>query len=308
MLRNALAAAFAAWLIAAAAPAQPASPADGASGSTTVAPVVVQGRSPQAQKAFDEAVKGFLHDMGRPGPIGQISRWAEPVCPIVAGLTPAMDRFVDDRIREVATRVGAPGPADCGKGGNVMVIFTTQPGQLMTDIREHHEGMLGYHFVGETRSLAAFQPPMKSWYVTATRTPAAGTMMIDAAYAPGPPGGSGSRIPLEYRSEFAFATIVADANRLEGQQIGAVADRIAMLVLSRPAPREGCSALPSILDFLDPACPSGVSREGLTAYDEAYLQALYAYRGSELRSVQRRAMASTVASRTGAALPAPARP
>lgn len=62
-----------------------------------------------------------------------------------------------------------------------------------------------------------------------------------------------------------------------------------------PAPRDGCSALPSILDLLDPECPSGGAAEGLTSYDEAYLKALYAYKGSELKSFERRALAKSVA-------------
>ena len=299
---RALALTLAGWLVAGPVLAESTPPsAAKTQDSTTVGQVVVQGRSPRAKKALEKAVAQFLHDMGRPGPFGQISRWAEPVCPITAGLTPALDRFVNQRIREIAARVGAPGAGDCGKGGNVMVMFTTKPDQLMSDIREHHEGLLGYHYVGETKSLAAFQPPMKSWYITTTSIQGGDFVMLDRAYAPGPPGGTASRIPPPLQSRFAFALVVVDANLLDGEEIGPVADRIAMLALSKPAARTACSSLPSVMDFLT-MCP-GPPALGLTDYDEAYLKALYAYKGSELRYFERRSLARQIIK--GAGLPSP---
>ncbi len=301
MLRTYLAAVLVAFsavgVRAAAAPAQTAPHEAAPADSTTVGQVVVQGRSLQARKTFQKAVAQFLHDAGRPGPFGQISRWGGPVCPTTAGLSAAMNSFISQRIREIAARVGAPDSGDCAKGGGVMVLFTTQPDQLMADVRKHHPGLLGYHYVGETRSLAAFQPPMKSWYVTTTRIPGTDFVMLDRAYAPGPPGGTASHIPLPLQSRFAFALVVVDANLVEGQAIGSVADRIAMLALSKPAPRTGCSALPSVMDFLDPLC-RGAAVEGLTEYDEAYLKALYAYKGDEQRYFQRGAMGKAMVSQT----------
>ena len=304
----------AAWLVAGAAVAQPAPPSAPASksapsaadsaASTTVGEVVVRGRPAVTAQSFAKAVQNFVHQGGRLGPIRQVSRWADAVCPVSAGLSHAFDDFVDKRIREVAARVGAPG-GDC-RQGNVMVVFTTKPDELMADVRKHHEGLLGYHYVGETKSLAAFQPPMKSWYVTLTKIPGGDFAMLDQAYAPGPPSGTASRILPPLKSEFAVVLVVVDANLLEGQKIGPVADRIAMLVLSRPGPRAGCSPLPSVLDFLDPDCPSGGSIEGLTAYDEAYLKALYAYRGAESRFFERSAIARRVIKDMQSALPAEA--
>ena len=286
-----------AWAQAAGAPAPAASPAKSPD-SAAIGEIIVRGHAAKVPKSFDTAVRKFVHDMGRPGPIGQISRWRQPVCPITAGLTPAFDDFVNRRVRQVAARVDAPGPGDCREAANVMVIFTTKPDQLMVDVREHHEGLLGYHFVGQTKSLAAFEPPMKSWYVTVTTMPGGDFAMLDQAYAPGPPAGSGSRIQPEYRSEFAFVLVVIDANLLEGQAIGPIADRVAMLALSRPAPRDGCGSLPSILDLMDPKCPAGGSIQGLTAYDEAYLEALYAYRANEMRSMERKSIARRVEDET----------
>jgi hypothetical protein len=100
----------AAWLAAGVATAQPASPTAPAA-SPTAGDVVVRGHAPTTPETFAKSVEKFVHDWGRPGPIGQISRWAKPVCPLTDGLTPGFNDFVTQRIKEVASRVGAPAPA-----------------------------------------------------------------------------------------------------------------------------------------------------------------------------------------------------
>jgi hypothetical protein len=290
------------WLLASAALAQP--PPARTPGPRDVGEVVVQGaaQAPRTPETFARAVEKFVHDEGRPGPLGQISRWARPVCPVTQGLSPALDDFVTRRIQEIAARVGAGSPADCRGGDDILVVFTTAPDQLMNDVRRHHEALLGFHYVGETKALAAFEPPMKSWYVTMTVAP--GFINIDSANGRLLPNYGASHFPPPMKSEFVFALVVIDANLIEGQTIGAVADRVAMLALSKPAPRSGCSALPSVMDLLDPRCPASGSGEGLSPYDEAYLKDLYAYHASEIMAFERASIRKHMIADTG---PAPGR-
>jgi hypothetical protein len=245
----------------------------------------------------------LVRDLGQPGPIGQIARWREPICPKVMGLTQGFDDFVSQRIKDVAAQVGAPHDQAC-HDFNVLVTFTTEPERLMADVRDHHPALLGYHVIGERRALATFQGPIDSWYVTATsmktgiknyRT----ARRVDVANGPELPTGTGSHIPPEFASEFALELVVIDANRLDGQAIGPVADKIAMLILSKPAAREAdrkCSPLPSVMDVLDANCPSV---EGLTAYDKAFLEGLYAYQGNELRAFEREKIAQRIIKAAG---------
>jgi hypothetical protein len=265
--------------------------------------IVVIGRPTTTPQTFEQAATRFVHDLARLGPVGQVSRWRQPVCPIAAGLTPEFNDFVINRIKDVIARVGVP-TGDCPAGANVMIAFTTMPDKLMTDVRDHHEALLGYHPVGQTKSIAAFRPPMKSWYVTMTSITGEGGARFDTANGPGPPGGTGSHVHTPLTSEFAFVLVVVDSNLLEGQTIGPVADKVAMLALSRPAPRSGCSALPSVMDLLEPDCPTSTSGAGLTAYDESYLKELYAYRGDEQRYFERRTIAKRIAKDLGPSPPA----
>jgi hypothetical protein len=267
------------WLAASVALAEPAPPTPASaqaapSDSTAVSGIVVEGRSQKAMKSFSAAVNRFVQDQGRPSPVHGLARWDQQICPGTVGLTQGFDAFVSKRIKEIAARVGAPGEGTC-KQTNLLIIFTTQPDKLMADIRDHHPGLLGYHNYSETKSLAAFRPPMKSWYITATDGRLDGgdghePRCIDLI-------GCAGRILPPMHVRFAFALVVVDSSRIEGKPIGAVAAEIAMTALSMPAADDGCRTLPSIMDVLNSGCPSSASLDGLTTFDEAYLKALYAY-------------------------------
>jgi hypothetical protein len=267
--------------------------------STSVSGIVVEGRTKEALQAFSDAVDKFVHAEGQPGRVHQLSRWTRPICPQIFGLRQDYDVYVAQRITKLAQKVGATSPGTC-HGTNVLVIFTSQPDALMADVRDHHEILLGPHYRDETEKLAAFQPPMKSWFVTLTAVPlnqtknkdGAEVRQFDSAYGEEQP--ECTRVhecTLEYmksmKSEFAFALVVVEADRIVGKPIGPVADEIAMTVLSKEAQRDGCGALPTVMDLLDPACPAAKSNKGLTAYDEAYLKALYAPHDTEILAYDR---------------------
>ena len=282
------------------APAQPApaAPSTDKPDSTAVSEIVVQAHKKAEMQAFAKSVETFVHAQGRPGMNGQISRWRYRVCPMTAGLAPSFNAFVSKQVKDVAARVGVP--AGACHGVNVLVVFTAQPDRLMADVRDHHAALLGYHQRSEAKSLAVFEPPMKSWYVTGTRQGDSRKIDYDNG-GPFPdllPHGAG-HLPAPFFSDFAFTLIVVDSRQLEGHEIGPVADEIAMLALSKPAPREGCSPLPTVMDVLDPACPSSASVKALSAYDEAFLKALYAYKGSEEMAFERASIRQRIVQETG---------
>lgn len=258
--------------------------------------IVVNARPEASPDEFQRAVDTFVEDLGEPGPFDRISRWGEGVCPRVSGLPKEFGEFIAARIKDVAAQVGAPIATECGDRPNVQVIFTRKPQELADDVRRNHKLLLGYHAFGEAGELATFRPPMKSWYVT--QTIFQGYNEIDIANGPVPPGAATSRLRLPHKSRFAFALIVVDTNLVDGEEIGPVADKIAMLALSNAAPYEGCSRLPSVLDLLEPECGSGASG-GLTEYDQTYLKALYAFDGDEVQGAMRNAIAGRIIAELG---------
>ncbi len=210
------------------------------------------------------------------------------------------------RIKAVAARIGAPA-GECEED-NIRVVFTPEPDAFMANVRDNSPEMLGFHYPSETNVLAAFQPPMKSWYVTASRFTA---KLTGAGIDPSNEGAidtegpsvttwtcTGTHIRCEKASDLNQVLVVVDSTRIEGFPIETVADEAAMVALSRPAPREGCSALPSVMDALNRECQTAGPIEGLTAYDEAYLKGLYAYQGSEIAAFMNTAIAKSMIENT----------
>ncbi len=266
--------------------------------STTVGTVVVQGRAGgKHSQSFPTKATQFVRSHAQTSPIGTLARWMDPICPATVGIDPAIGRFVVERILEVAMRVGAPGSKQCIRP-NVMVVFTTVPQELMDDVRDHHNSLLGFHYRPEENALATFHTPIEAWHMTAARWANGGLKTIDDVNAnaktpglegspPAIPVWDFSRIKIERADEFVTALIVVDANAVEDQPVGAIADHIAMLALSDPGVRHGCSPLPSLMDALDPACPSSASLDSLSPYDEAFLKGLYASNAEEVLQAER---------------------
>ena len=221
------------------------------------------------KKTFPSVVETFVESHEVDGPHGALTRWMTGLCPAVEGLSPDFNAFVYHRLLEVADEVGVPKPrpGDC-KHSNVLVVFTTAADRFMIDIREHHPLLLGYHFPSDTKKLAAFEPPLKAWRITATNG------LIDNPEIPAH-GGPASHNDSGLNSEFVFALVVVDPSTLADQPIGRIADDIAEQVVSNPGARHGCASLPSILDSLDPACPASSALETLSDYDKALLKGLY---------------------------------
>jgi hypothetical protein len=186
--------------------------------------------------------------------------------------------YVSARVKLVAVAVGAPQDKHPHRNfpckTNLLIIFTTKPQALMDNVRKHHSDALGFHYAAQAERLARFDRPFKAWYVTGTQ--AEGDLIQEDKEFAGVPGGeAGSRLTKRLASRFIGVLVVIDARQIVGHQIGAVADDVAMLGLAQATQVKGCSQLPTILDFLNPDCPSAADPDGLTAYDVAYLKGLY---------------------------------
>ncbi|HEY2356627.1 MAG TPA: hypothetical protein VGH86_04200, partial [Phenylobacterium sp.] len=221
-------------------------------GLTVVAPKLEQEKLPDLVNRFVEAHSATSR-------IDQLSRWADPLCPATGGLTPAFNRFVTARVRAVSASVGAPVEKRPNRNfpckTNLLIVFTTAPQALMDDVRKRHSQMLGFHYTAQAERLATVTHPIQAWYITGTK-PEGGNVEVDDQFYRMPSGGAGSRLSSRLESQFMGVLVVVDATKIMGHQIGAIADNIAMLSLAHATQVEGCSDLPTILDFLNPDCPT----------------------------------------------------
>ena len=89
-------------------------------------PIVVQG-----QRASERQIRNFIRELTPAPPRGQLGRFESPVCPAAAGLSPAQNELVRDRLRRVADAAGmAVAKAKCHP--NVIVIVTRDKNALLT--------------------------------------------------------------------------------------------------------------------------------------------------------------------------------
>jgi len=244
-----------------------------------------------------EVIEGFVHERAVAARLtGKIARWTDRICPTTLGLPSAVARFITARVKELAISVGAPvnGKDDCR--ANIEIVFTGSPQFLLDNIREHHDGLLGYADTDHERDrLAKVTRPIQAWYTTATED-LHGTSVVDSnktipaeinvpILGPGggvyyltiraPHGfvaGSGSRLGDGLRSKFYNIIIVADSSKLVGYEYGTIGDYIGLLALAQINPPDNCQSLASILNFLTKGC---TPVETVTDNDLAYLQGLY---------------------------------
>jgi hypothetical protein len=257
-------------------------------------------------KEVEAAVNKFVGTVTAPTRMaGKLARWKVGVCPITAGLRPEAVKFVTKRVKDVAALVGAPlnGKDTCQP--NIEIVFTTTPQTLLDHVRILHPVLLGYHDnSAQAERLATVTRPIQSWYSTATedlrgnpqidgvRT---GGVTMEMPFTPGAGGGgpqssatgtvamnmpgarivsvTGGRLGDGVSSGLNHVVIVAEPAKLLDNEIGTLADYIAMLALSQIQAPETCQDLPSILNLLVPGCSRSATT--LTSGDMAYLRGLY---------------------------------
>ena len=254
----------------------------GDSPSKTVDGLTVIAPSQPDAKRLPSIVFKFVQSHGAPGRIDQLTRWGTPPCPTTAGLPEAFNSFVSKRVVEVASEVGAPTSKKPTCKMNLLIVFTDQPQALLDGVRRRRPQLLGFHYHAQAKRLATVNRPIQAWYVTGTTSsrPSAtsetgGLPKLDDPFEMTPGGGAGSRLTSHVSSQFLAILVVIDTTKTAGQPIGAIADQVAVLSLTRPAQPRPCGELPSILDVVNPDCPSDRGVQALTSWDVAYLKALY---------------------------------
>jgi len=265
-----------------AAPAPSTDPPAGIPEITVVAP-----RPAEPHEIAGDNVATFIRAHGKPGKrTGQLGRWADAVCLVTEGLTPAFNDFVTTRVRAIATAVHVPQQTTQRCDTNVLIVFTTEPQVFLDDVVKRRPQWLGFHYAAEVPRLKTVDRPIQAWYATATHSrtfelhfPNAvaqhqADMALDDAWSPTPAAALGSRLSPGMESFIVFALVVVDTKKITDYTIGAISDYIAMMALSQMRLTDGCGELPSILDLMTPTCRSATA-DSITAGDIAYLKALY---------------------------------
>lgn len=288
--------------------------ADAPAGPAAVSGVTVT--APEKPNPLVDRTTEFVRQRLPTSRFEQYARFRDPVCVKVIGLPDEFAAFVAKRIVEVAGEVHAPVAKDAGCTPNINVIFAPSPQAQLTDIARRREVLFGHYFKTDAKRTFTFRPPVQSWYLTrAVGTDGRGVLELnDTAPCQGtglpgvfpcdlkaPPltGRAGSRLGNDMSSELVHSLIIADAKKVSGEKIGAVADYIAVLALSRWQGLERCSSMSTILNLMADGCDAEDRPEAATSADLALLTGLYSADVRESGSQQRTTIASAIRKAAG---------
>jgi hypothetical protein len=256
-------------------------------------PIVVQG-----QRASERQIRNFIRELTPARPRGQLGRFESPVCPAAAGLSPAQNELVKDRLRRVADAAGmAVAKAKCHP--NVIVVVTPDKAALLkrmgskrADYFPIGQSGFDYHDI--------FDPdePVAAWQIEQTRgidgrklhevrnSAEVGMdgVMVQRLH------GSATRITPMARQEFSGAVVVVQADAIVGLTTTQLADYAAMRAFVRTDPGKLTDAAAnSILNVITTPMGEPVPLT-LTAWDMSFLKAYYASRLNSFAANQRSEM------------------
>ena len=280
----------------------PAKSAASVSGVTVTAP----GKANPLVNPETQFVRGHLAENRNQ----QYARFRDPICVRVIGLPPEFDAFIAKRVVEMAGQVKAPVDPSPTCKPNVNVIFSPKPQAQLDDIAKRRDILFGYHFVAETKKLTTFSRPVQAYYLTRARD-TVGNDILELVETPpcassgnGPPcdikapdlmGKAGSRLGNDMSTELVHALILADANKVADEKIGAIADYIAVLALARWDGLEKCNSLPTILNLMADGCAADEVADAATPTDLGLLTGLYSVDPRESGTQQRASIADKMA-------------
>lgn len=224
-----------------------------------------------------------------PPSVDQMGRWDDDICIGVAGLPARQGQFIADRVAQRAYALGlAPGEPGCAP--NVSIVVAPDAGAAAQRMFEQNESLFAYRYETGVATLGqeAFSRflnadrPVRWWHVTRTMS-ADGEPIGSGGVTPGMTNGgfdgaqtvrsNGSMLRQATRQDFSRVVIIIDGRRAASVQLAALADYVAMVALAQINPDADTSGFPTVLNLF--SAGNGTAPSALTAWDLAYLDALY---------------------------------
>jgi hypothetical protein len=272
--------------------------------ATDLGDIVVEGRRLDAQ------VETFVREVAQPAHGRGLARWHDSVCAGVVNLRAETAQYIVDRVQTVAQdiglRTGAPGCTP-----NVMVIATADAGDFTRQfVSEHRSALIGTGVgmdlgYSGLRRFQATERPVRWWN---TSMPVDGDTGMRAMRLSGDGlGGVGqnsalgygpqtqirhaSRLSTQIVDESTRVYIIVDIDKISNVSLTQLGDYIAMVSLAQINPDADTSGYATVLNVFD----DPEQTQGLTQWDQAYLQGLYdTQRTRENRNSGRGEVASSI--------------
>lgn len=250
-------------------------------------PIVVTGKKGSSKEDAQRQLRQIVTTID-----GQLARFADPVCPMVIGLSPESNAFVAGRIREIAAEVKAKVAADsCNP--NIVVIIATDADIFTAALRKRFPKMFAYLRDGELRR-AKREGPVHAWNTVEVRNEDnRGAEGGDGEEPPTLEVKSASNIVRSTQQVTVSSIVVIDSDVAVGKSLTQIADFAAMRTLSGARPPRQAGMADTIMSLFD---NDGVPPPpGLTALDEAFIRELYFGEGTATARQKSRAIARRAA-------------
>ncbi len=201
----------------------------------------------------------------------QLGRRHISYCPQVTGIAAQYEPVVLARIREAAQATGALTESKPGCRPNLVILFSVDADATMRDMLRHDPALLADTSPPDTSALLRGGQAVRWWYAMNT-TSIDGDGIIDGMML----HGHGSRLSSGIKLYFATSYVLVDLKRAEGYPLDTVASYAAMVSFAQiSGERRNLANAPSVLGVFDRTGPRLQAQRDLTAWDRAYLYAMY---------------------------------
>ena len=246
----------------------------------SVREVVVTAQAPEAAHERRRRLDAFVRRVPALNNGQALARWTKPICPVVVGMSQAQGEYVLLRLFEVARAAGAPVIKAGACETNVYIVATADPEGLVKAWGRRSPVIFAERPDAEVRDFQGTPRAVRAWYgasldrlTTSADSPFEGLEGV-ARNIRMVHHGDDSRLTSNSPYALTSAILVVDSARASGIRVGALADYLALAALAQLRPQAGDTDAPSILKLF--AAPRGSDPpSGLTAWDTAFLHALY---------------------------------
>lgn len=242
--------------------------------------------------AFTDFVDDVTADVN-----GQIAMFRAPICPFVDGFADSQNKQIEQRIRRIAQEIGLPAAKDkCSP--NVVVMVAKDAAVRLRNLERKNPILFQGILPSEVRGLMRQKGPVWTWQTILENSadgrsaPSSSDYETSSSGASGAAGGGGgassqfesnlgvfrttiqSRVRKTTRPDLFASFIMIDFDELAGLTPTQVADYATIRTLARTQPKATVQQR-TMLRLLDVPRERRAELDQLTAWDIAYLQALY---------------------------------
>lgn len=204
-----------------------------------------------------------------------LARIDDRVCPGVIGLKREFAEMMVGMIRQRAEMFGLPLAKESKCTPNILVLFSSDGRAALAELEHKYRSISAVLSLRETRELTKEEGPARVFSIVETRM--LNGMPIgrsnDLMKPPvGMADGGHSRITLGTQRAIVASLVVFDRKAAYGLTLAQLADYAVMRAFARTRDVATGQSLDTILELFD---KDGPKPAGLTAFDRAYLAALY---------------------------------